>query len=290
MHLTGPTALLAMAALCSQVSIQSAAPANEAKGLRGFVCDDQGKPVPNAKTAVNFRPVEIDAQGRFFLAHEKLKFERTVLVTVEAMFENPERNPPYRWEVMSARLFDYASGEENVTVRPRVPGALAGRVHSAEGKPIGGSVISAHMNVGLLTCHGTQRVREPVRTDADGRFRIPRLYADHDYLLRVEAPGYQRKWTEWKQVRTGEPVPVDICLSNAPGAVAGKVVDALGQPVVKARVMMGHPCIPDAITETDAEGQFRIDSLLPEQAVHLLVNGKTVKTKAGTGNLRIVVP
>jgi hypothetical protein len=46
-------------------SAQPAAPAIEAKGLRGFVCDDQGKAVPNAKVAVNFRPVEVDVQGRF---------------------------------------------------------------------------------------------------------------------------------------------------------------------------------------------------------------------------------
>jgi hypothetical protein len=53
---------------------------------------------------------------------------------------------------------------------------------------------------------------------------------------------------------------------------------------------MGHLCIPDAVTETDAEGRFRIDSLLPEQAVDLWASGKTVKMKAGTENLVIVVP
>jgi hypothetical protein len=289
-QLKSATAFLVVATLFNHVTSQCAAPADEAKGLRGFICDDLGKPVPSAKVAVNFRPVEVDAQGRFFLPHDKLKYDRTALVTVEATFENPERNPPLRWEVNAARLIDYASGEESVTVRPRIPGALEGRVLSVDGKPIAGATLSAHINVGLLNCHGTQRVREGVQTDAEGRFRIPKLYADNDYLLRVEAQGYERKWTEWMRVRAGWPSPVDIRLRNAPGAVAGKVVDAQGKPVVKTRVVMGHLCIPDAVTETDAEGHFRIDSLLPEQTVDLWASGKTVKTKAGTENLVIVAP
>jgi hypothetical protein len=264
--------------------------AAEAKGFRGFVCDDQGKPVANAKVEVNLQPVPTDPRGGFFVPHEKLKYDRTVFVTVEAAFENLERNPPYRWEVNYARVFDYASGVENVTVRPRIPGALAGRVLTTDGKPIAGATVSAHINVGELSCHGTHPARAAVQTDQDGRFRIPRLYADNDYLLRVQVQGYERKWSDWMRVRSGGPAAVEIRLRNAPGAVAGKVVDAQGKPVVKARVVMGHLCIPDAIVETDAAGRFRIDSLLPEQAVELWANGKTLKTKAGTEDLLIVAP
>jgi protocatechuate 3,4-dioxygenase beta subunit len=289
-YLSSRTVFLALATLVSPVMAQPASAPAEGKGFRGFVCDDRGTPVPNAKVRVNFQPVQVDTQGRFFLPQDKLKFERTALVTVEATFENPERNPPYRWEVSFARVFDYASGDENVTIRPRVPGALAGRVLTVDGQPIAGAMISAHMSVGLLNCHGTHPVGEAIQTDAEGRFRVPRLYANHDYLLRLEARGYERKWTEWVHVRSGEPVGVDFRLRNAPGTVAGRVLDALGKPVAKARVVMGHLCIPDAIVETDAAGRFRIDSLLPEQAVDLWVNGKTVKAKAGNENLVVVVP
>ncbi len=83
---------------------------------------------------------------------------------------------------------------------------------------------------------------------------------------------------------------MDIRLRDAPAALAGKVIDPLGKPVVRARVIMGHPCIPDATTETDLAGHFRIDSLLPEQSVDLWVNGKSVKTKSGTDNLVVVAP
>src|SRR5512141_1164725 len=115
---TGATLLSTLALLEPGGTLQSAIAAGEAKGFHGYVCDDQGKPVPKAKVALNFRPVEVDAQGRFFLPHEKLKYDRTVLVTAEATFENPERNPPYRREVKYAGLFDYTTGEEGVTIHP----------------------------------------------------------------------------------------------------------------------------------------------------------------------------
>lgn len=269
-------------------AIQSPIAAGEAKGFRGYVCDDSGKPVPNAKVAVNYHPVETDPQGRFFLPQEKLKYDRTAFVTAEATFENKERNPPYRREVNYAQVFDCATGEENVTIRPRIPGALGGQVLSMDGKPVAGATVSAHINVGNLVCTGFMQVREPVQTDRQGRFLIPKLYAYNDYRLRVEVAGYERKWTGWIHVRSGEPEPVDIGLREAPASVAGRVVDAQGNPVANARVLLGHLCCADASTETDAEGNFRIDSLLADQEVELWVNGTTVKTRAGTRNLRIV--
>ena len=280
--------LTALAFLTLSGSIPSAAAPAQAEGFRGLVCDDSGRPVPSAKVAVNHISVETDPQGRFFLPHEKLKHSRTAFVTAEATFENNERNPPYRWEVNFARCFDYTTGEENVTIRPRTPGALGGRVLSAEGKPIPNATVSAHINVGNLVCHGLHRVREPVQTDPQGRFLIPKLYACNDYRLRVEAAGYERKWTGWIYVRCGAPEPVDISVREAPASVAGRVVDAEGNPVAKARVVLGHLCCPDARTETDADGNFQIDSLLADQEVELWANGTTVKTKAGTANLRIV--
>jgi hypothetical protein len=269
--------------------VQPATAAGEAKGFRGYLCNDTGKPAPNAKVTVNGHRVEVDPQGRFFVPHEKLKYDRTVHVTAEATFENAERNPPYRWEVNYSGLFDYATGEESVTIRPRIPGVLGGRVLSADGKPLAGATVSADINVGLLVCTGHMRVREPVQTDAEGRFRIPKLYANNDYMLRIEAAGYERKWTGWIHVRTGEPEPVEIRLREAPAFVAGKVVDEQGNPVAKTRVVLGHGCCPDATTETDAEGDFRIENLLVGQPVALWANGTTVKTNAGASNVRIVI-
>jgi hypothetical protein len=135
------------------------------------------------------------------------------------------------------------------------------------------------------------RVREPVQTDQEGHFLIPKLYAYNDYILRIEVAGYERKWTDWihvcygqpglNRVRPGESESVEIRLREAPAFAAGRVVDAKGNLAPKTRVLLGHLCLPDTSTETDAKGNFRIDSLFPDQEVELWFQGTTVKAKAG---------
>jgi len=294
------------------VTIQPAS-ADEAKGFRGYVCNYSGKPVPNTKVTANGHRLETDSRGKFFLPHDRLKGVNTVFVTVEpTFFENTEGNPPYRWEVNFGGLFAYVTGEEYVTIRPRPPGAVGGRVLSVDGKPIAKAKVSADVNVGNLVCSGLERVGEPVRTDSQGRFFIPKLYALNDYRLRVEVTGCERKWGDWVHVRCvtripqwasgadhldtpglirppGAPEMVEIRLRDAPAVVAGKVVDPEGKPVPKARVLLGHHG-DDGYTETDTNGNFQIDSLLPNQEVQVWAPpGPTVKTKAGTMDLRLVI-
>jgi hypothetical protein len=304
---------VAVSALFSLSGGIQSAYANDMKGFRGYVCDYSGKPVPNAKVTANGHRLETDSQGRFLLPHDQLKGVDTVFVTVEpTFFENTEGISPYRWEVNFGGLFAYVTGEEYVTIRPRPPGAVSGRVLSVDGKPIAGAKVSAYINVGNLVCSGLQRVGEPVQTDSQGRFFIPKLYASHDYRLRVEVTGYERKWGDWVHVRCvtripqwaggaddldtpglirppGAPEMVEIRLRDAPAVVAGKVVDPEGKPVPKARVLLGHHG-DDGYTETDTNGNFQIDSLLPDQEVQLWAPpGPTVKAKAGTTDLRLVI-
>lgn len=280
--------LATLSMLCVCIRYQPVLAASEAKGLRGYVCDELGKPVPYPVVKVNLRNVESDANGRFFLPHEKLKAEKTALVTVEAEYANKERNPPLRWPVNYAGIFDIATGEESISVRPRMPTAISGTVLSTDGKPISEATVWAEINVGGLVCTGHLRIREPVKTDAGGRFRISNLYANNDYLLRVEANAYERKWTGWIHARSGQQEPVEIRLRQAPAFIEGKVVDIQGNPISHTRVLIGHLCCPDAKTETDANGSFRIGSFLADQEVEVWSEGTTVKARTGTNSLRIV--
>lgn len=283
--------------------------AKDAKGFRGYVWDHFGKAVLKARVTVNGHRLQTDSQGRFFLPHDELKGVDAVFVTVESTFyENNELTPPYRWEVNFGQLFAYGTGEENVAIRPRTPGAVGGRVLSVDGQPIAGAKVAAHVSVGDLVCSGLWRVGAPVQTDAEGRFFIPKLYAFNDYMLRVEVTGYERKWSNWVHVRCvtripqwaggpyldtpgliGAPDMVEIRLREAPAVVAGKVVDSEGAPVPETRVLLGHHG-EDGDTKTDSNGNFQINSLLPEQEVHVRAPpGPTVKTKAGTTNLHLVI-
>jgi len=295
-HLRISAAFLAALALFNlSGTIQSATAADQAKGFRGYVCDDSYRPVPNAKVAVNYHPVETDAQGRFFVPHEELKHDggRTAFVTVEATLEIKDRPLMRPSEANFAGCFNYVTGEENVTIQPHNPVVLGGRVLSVDGKAIPGATVSAYISTGGLSKRGFGQVREPVKTDQEGRFRIPRLYDNNYYLVRIDVAGYERKWTDPIHIGYRDAGAADIHLREAPASVAGKVVDAQGNPVAKAQVMLGrseHVSIAvEATSETDAEGNFRFDSLFADQEVWLWVNGTTVKTRAGTNNLRIVI-
>lgn len=293
-HLRISAAFLAALALFNlSGTIQSATAADEARGFRGYVCDDSYRPVPNAKVAVNFHPMETDAEGRFFVPHEKLKGARTAFVTVEATLEIKDRPRMRPWEANFAGCFHYVTGEENVTIQPHNPVALGGRVLAVDGKAIPGATVSAHIGNGGLTQIGLELAREPVKTDQEGHFRIPRLYDNNDYWVRIEVAGYERKTTGAIHIGYRDAEPVDIHLREAPASVAGKVVDAQGNPVAKAQVLLSHSehvsIAVEASSETDAEGNFRIESLFADEEVWLWVNGTTMKTKAGTSNLRIVI-
>jgi hypothetical protein len=61
-----------------------------------------------------------------------------------------------------------------------------------------------------------------------------------------------------------------------------------GNPVTKARVILGHPCIPDAVSVTDADGRFRIEDLVPGEEVTLCTGSRFQRVKVGTGDLVLV--
>ncbi len=293
-HLRISAAFLAALALFNLGgAIHSATAEDQAKGFRGFVCDDSCQPVPHAKVTVNYRPVETDAQGRFFVPHEKPKHDggRTAFVTVEATLEIKDRPRMHPWEANFAGWFHYVTGEENVTIQLHPPLALGGRALSVDGKAIPGATVSANISNGGLSQIGLAQVREPVKTDAEGRFRIPKLYDNNDYWLRIEVVGYERKLTDPIHLGYRDAEAADIRLREASAFVAGKVVDAQGRPVPKVEVMLGSLLYTEATTKTDAEGNFRFDSLFPDQAVELWVYGNlpTLKAKAGTSNLRLVI-
>ena len=160
----------------------------------------------------------------------------------------------------------------SATAADEATGALGGRVLSVDSQPIAGATVSAYISDGDFSQRGFHPIGEPVKTDPKGRFLISKLYANNDYLLHIEVAGYERKWTDWMHVRSGVPEPVAIRLREAPASVAGKVVDAQGSPVAKARVQLRYPDSKgaDASTETDAEGTFRIDGLfVPIRLSHL---------------------
>ena len=66
------------------------------------------------------------------------------------------------------------------------------------------------------------------------------------------------------------------------------MVDEKGNPVANARVILGHPCIPDAVSVTDKEGKFRIDDLVPGEEAVVSTNWNFQTVRVGANDLVLV--
>lgn len=254
------------------------------KGFRGFVCDHAGRPLSDARILVSYRHrLESAEDGRFFLAHSKLERDGGPLLFLIQKKQGAD-------SLSCARFVDYVTGRENVSFQLKPCSSVSGRVLSSGGNPIPHATVSALMYVGSLTCHGTMPAGKQVRTDERGRFTVPELYPNTRYMLRVMAPAHERKVTDWIPVGARELCrKLEVTLRDAPGLVEGRVVDEKGEPVVKAKVILGHPCIPDAVCTTGNDGTFRITDLVPGEEVTIAVSWNFRKVKVGTRDIVLVL-
>ena len=274
--------ILTIAAAVNHAGPQQAPKTPEDRGLHGSVFGPEGKPFPTATVRVNMRKVTTSEDGTFLVPHDELKGQgSTLLLTAEG--EQSGKT------LRCARFVDYVTGKENTTIRLSECASIGGRILTPDGKPVDGAEVSALMDVRGMTCHGTFPVGKPAVTDKAGRFTLSDLYPDTCYMLRVTCPRRERKVTDWVVVGTRElGDKLEVVLRDAPGSVEGVVVDGKGNPVAKARVILGHPCIPDAVSVTDAEGRFRIEDLIPGEEVTLFIGSRFQKVKVGTGDVVLV--
>jgi len=140
-----------------------------------------------------------------------------------------------------------------------------GRVTDMKGKPIAGaSVILEWMfPMGKSSPGGyTSRLFDIGKTDAEGRFRSPALWAGDYYWVNVTAPGYGK--AESKQVKgaVGKTATFPVQLVASALAVKGRVVDTAGKPLANVRVFnRGDGELPMA-TDSDSAGQFTLNGYL----------------------------
>lgn len=255
----------------------------DGKGLRGFVCDHEGEPMSDAHVVINLGlKLTASKDGTFFTPHREIERQGPrLLVAVRCDRDGKE--------LCCRQFVNYVTGRENVTLILREGVVIVGRVLSTDGRPIEGAEVRTYMDVGGLTCHGTAPAAKAVHTDRRGRFRVPGLYPDTRYRCWVVTRGWERKWSDWIAVGT-RPLDdrVEVRLREAPGVVAGRVADESGKPVAQSRVILGHPCIADAICVTDAQGRFRIEDLVPGEEVTLSVRWNFQKVKVGDENVVLV--
>ncbi len=251
--------------------------------LRGFVCDINGNPLSCASILVNMHlKLEAGKDGNFAVPASQLKPSKTpVLLLAQA-----EKDAK---QLRCARFVDYITGKENVSLPLKEAAKIQGLVLSSDGKPVAGAKVLPYIDVGALTCTGHSVLSVSSTTDVQGNFTLTNLYPDTRYMLRLRAPGFERKWSDWIPVGKQQLCPsLEIVLYNAPGFIAGRVVNTEGKPIAKTRVVLGHLCMPDDIGITDKNGHFKFVDLVPGKKYSIWAARKSVKdVPVGTENLTI---
>jgi len=234
------------------------------KPIRLRVVDEAGNPVPEAYVSV------AEWQGRNALHNKKHPSVHDTRVPNRA-----DDNGVYEWgwAPQSAVKFSVrgdgssvavvaAGGEPDQTVMLKGPHVVTGRVTDARtGQPIPAFTV-VPVNVFRRDFLSGERANAETGRDGDLKFLVRR--DDYSQRLRVEAMGY-RTVTGREFKRAGDDAQVQDFVLEPAAPVAGRVVDADGQPVPNAEVLMATPTEQASLesdwqnlkTTTDADGRFR---------------------------------
>jgi len=108
------------------------------------------------------------------------------------------------------------------------------------------------------------------RADQQGGFSIDNLPGrEGEATLWVDAKGYGRKMVHFIISETEINTRVDVQLG--PGAtVAGRIVDAEGQPIARAKVQIVGDCHVIRSVKTDAEGKYQLSDIEVRQDAYRL--------------------
>jgi hypothetical protein len=134
--------------------------------------------------------------------------------------------------------------------------AITGRVVDAEGQPLSDVAV-------MLYPRSSGAMRSTI-SDDEGKFSFPELTASQ-YSLYARAPGYVQQSATANAPRPGDNVTLTLVKG---GVITGRVVNALGEPVVAVRVSAqrvrdeaGRPRVADGnqyAQQTDDRGVYRL--------------------------------
>lgn len=141
-------------------------------------------------------------------------------------------------------------------------GGIAGRVATAEGKPIPGAIVGLSVQRAIGESRVTTSVGspfEPIRTGDDGRFRAEGVEAG-DVSVGAGAEGYANALTRL-ELAPGQVIE-DFEIVLLPGArLSGRVLGPDGEPREGVLVMVRQGRSGNAASRSDGEGGFTMDGV-----------------------------
>jgi len=261
--------------------------------ITGMVCDEQGKPVPDAivRTCPQRSAETVtNAKGIFTLKLMRRPGSMGTIPREEMMYllaRHKERNLAVAIEL------DPTADKIDITL---TPGAiLAGKVVDVEGK----GIPRAELSLTFWTSSIGYGIRETAEIDEAGHYQIRAVPCGHKYSVNASAEGYGRRYV---QVDTGgasnERLDVEpLVLSLANLWASGIVVDDFDQPVSGIRIYAYGNGQPSRETFTDTKGRFTIENICPGP-LNIQANSQgraarrfrgRARVEGGATNIRIVV-
>jgi protocatechuate 3,4-dioxygenase beta subunit len=229
---------------------------NPAPRLAGVVRDTAGAPVSGLTVTLfggysspNAGQTRTDESGRF-----ELKWNPQVggadrgfcLVATD-----PARNLGVSQEV------DEQTTKLELRLEPGL--AVSGRIEDLKGKPLTNGTVQVHIWIGNM---GSQYEPKPLKTDAQGRFRIAGLPGDRRFTLWANASGYGSANLNVESGSDTNEIQLEtIVLKTADLKLAGRVVDADDKPTARVWVNIYGDGQPSGSTRTDDGGQFRFEQV-----------------------------
>lgn len=265
----------------AMLAIASPAMTTPKKGdLKGTIVDDKGNPIkgakilvarkrwPNGRFSMDKARAVTDEKGKFTIkkfhrGEEKFEFNFTVLAKGYGMYSMYRAN------------FDSSKEGFHISLVPAIKKKF--RVYR-DGQPVAGAKLSINNrktksgeNIAEYQLYGINLDAGSVKTDKEGYAELPYLTEGDEVLLVAKRGKWSKELTVTinaePEQNFGEPAGKE----SAANELAGVVVDADGEPVAKADVLISHKSWPGGRFHmksykltTGKHGSFSFDELESE--------------------------
>jgi protocatechuate 3,4-dioxygenase beta subunit len=257
--------------------------------ITGIVRDEKDQPLKDVQLRIcpmGGREASSDAEGKFEISWDPRRWgsDETPVMFLVARFKKDN--------LAAAVEIDEGTRTVDIKLKPGI--TFTGKVIDPNNK----GIANAQVMVMLRSESWSSTIGRGMNTtDAEGRFEINAIPAEHEYRINASGEGYGREEIE---VSTDDAVDnrLDVGALTLPLAnlsVSGMVVDIDDKPVAGARVYCYGENQPHRNTQTDAEGKFTLDKICAgELRVSADKSGQTrlygnIRTEAGATDVKIVV-
>lgn len=268
--------------------------------LVGAVTDMRGLPVAGAEVGISDGPsTTADTDGRY-----RLDLSASSVASGDMLFAARAGLQPAVIEDAGERIATKGTSRIDLQLGPATQ-LLVGRIVEADGTPVGAGIVvypwdqpsigwnvtreelAVDASVEPLQLGGP-KLRAFGRTDPEGRFSIPGMNPDRDYVLRVYDDRAHFGWNSPPvRVATGG-VEIRLPANRQRSRLSGRVVDARGMGVagvdvgISVEVFRAGGSVNSTgaqLTTTDAAGRFEVGAV-PRVGLQLSIGGDDIVGRA----------